>query len=214
MRRSLVSELFFSGEIAERQYPRVISASYLATPAVRKGFLAALCAIVRHYQQRLEESKQAGYPVVLPPAMASFEEWSGFVSAVLQSAGYADPLIAPDLSAAGAVDDDEMKELLVKIATSEEQDETFDRRELVEAARQLGLLESLVGLKGDEDLDSSAMKKFGRQLQMHRGREYRDERGRLFRFSHRRQKRGATYPLTFVPQGAAPANQERQSGAE
>jgi len=69
---------------------------------------------------------------------------------------------------------------------------------MVEAARTLGVLESLVGLPGDKDLDQTQMKRWGRQLQRWRGRELTDTKGRRFKFSKRRMTKGATYPLTFI----------------
>lgn len=103
-------------------------------------------------------------------------------------------VLTPDVASS---DEDEMKEFLVKMATEAEGDTTFNRKDLVEKARGWGLLKSVVGLAGEKD-DPSLMKRFGRQLQRHRGREYMDMRGRMFRFSRRRQKQGATYPLVFL----------------
>jgi hypothetical protein len=69
---------------------------------------------------------------------------------------------------------------------------------MVEAARTAGLLEGLVGLAGDKELDSKMSKRWGRQLQKWRGRQLVDGRGRRFVFSHRHQKTGKKYPLTFL----------------
>ena len=57
------------------------------------------------------------------------------------------------------------------------------------------MLEEIVGTKGGKELDSKANIKFGRRLQAWRGRELVDENGRRFRFGHKKQKTGATYPL-------------------
>ena len=77
--------------------------------------------------------------------------------------------------------------LLIKVASAMEQVEdwiadehTITREDLVNAAREAELLESLVGAKGDEKLDDSANKKFGRRMQRWRGQQLRDEHGRLF----------------------------------
>lgn len=198
MRRSLVAELFLSTEVRGRKYEREITVTYLRRPEVRQGFLSAMCALVRHYIQWRADLTAAGAEIPEVPVMASFEDWSRTISSILQASGYDDPLRPPDLGSGGAEEEDEMKELLVKVATAAEADTTFERKALVTAARELGLLESLVGLNDEKELDSKAMIRFGKQLQRHRGREYKDERGRRFRFSHRRQKKGATYPLVFI----------------
>ncbi len=202
-RRAMVMELFLATEVRGRQFKRRITARYLATTETRAGFLAACCALVRHYIAQAETLPAE--MLVHPSPLESFEEYTGQLSMMMQVAGFNDPLMQPELAGGGAEEEDEMKELLVKVATEAEGDEVFDRKELVKQARELGLIDNLVGLKGDKDPDSNAMKKFGRQLQKHRGREYRDERGRRFRFSHRRQKKGATYPLVFLAAGGGAA---------
>ena len=101
--------------------------------------------------------------------------------AIVQLAGYNDPLIAADLAVGGAEEEDEFKELLIRVASEAAGDEVFDRKALVTTARTLGLLEGLVGANDEKDLDSKANKRFGRQLQRWRGRELRDSKGRRFR---------------------------------
>lgn len=195
-RRSLIVELFLPGEVRGRRFPKVINPKYLSQPEVRANFLSALCSIVRNYMDQAADLTPEQRGSIVP--LESFEEWTETVSMMVQLAGYNDPLVPPDLAGGGAEDDDEMRELLVKIASSAEGDCSFDRKDVVEAARKFGLLEHLVGSEGDKDLDSNTSKKLGRQLQKWRGRELADEKGRRFRFSHRRQKRGATYPLAFL----------------
>ena len=145
-----------------------------------------------------DEVRAAGGVPAEVKGMESFEDYTATVSEIVQRAGYADPLAPPELAGGGAEDEDEMRELLIKLASEAAVDTDFDRQEMVEAARRLGLLEGLVGLTGDKDLDSSAMKRWGRQLQRWRGRELVDETGRRFRFSHRKQRRVAKYPLKFI----------------
>lgn len=196
MRRSLIVELFLPGDVRGRHFARTISQQYLATPEVRANFLAALCALVRNYI----EAAATFEPGALkhPSPLESFEDWTETIGAIVQASGFNDPLMPPELAGGGAEDDDEMRELLIKVATAAAADEVFTRKELVETARTLGLIENLVGSTGDKDPDSSQIKKFGRQLQRWRGRELVDERGRRFRFARQRQKRGATYPLAFL----------------
>lgn len=201
-RRVLVVELFLDTEVRGRRFKRVINTTYLARPDVRADFLSALCAIVKHYAAKMT----AGPSLEAIPAsqpLESFETWSAEISQMVQLAGYCDPLAAPNLAGAGALDDDEMKDMLIAVASAAPGSCVFSRRELVDAARELGVLESIVGAKGDPDPDQAATKRWGRQLGKYRGQIYLDEKGRRFRFSHRRQKTGATYPLNFlVPEDA------------
>jgi hypothetical protein len=198
MRRSLVAELHLATEVRGRKYRRTITPMYLSKEETRKGFLAALAALVRHTVETIAEMKAEGVDYAEPGGMESFEDYTKTISMIAQRAGYTDPLAAPELTAGGAEDEDEMRELLIRLASETALDVEFDRLEMVEAARRMGLLEGLVGGPGDKELDSSAMKRWGRQLQRWRGRELVDENGRRFRFSHRKQRRGAKYPLTFI----------------
>ena len=195
MRRSLVAELFLAGEVAGRKYARRINAQYLMRPEVRAGFLSACCSLVKEWIE-------AGQPLFDQP-LESFEAWTETVIGILSLHPFANPLLAPELTLGGAEDENEMRELLIEVATAADAEgpdaaRVYTREQLVAVARAHGLLESLVGTESDAALDSSTNKKFGRQLQHWRGRELRDKKGRAFRFGHRRQKRGATYPLTFI----------------
>ena len=198
MRRALVFELFLASEVQGRSYKRPMSAKYLKAPATRANFLSAMCAIVRHGGAWLDMQGAEGYALPQVRPLATFDEWTETLARLMLLAGYTDPLATPELSVGGNEDDSEMRDLLVKVASETSEDMEFDRKQLVEKAREFGLLESLVGLTGDKDLDSTSMKKWGRQLQKWRGRELTDAHGRKFRFSHKRQKRGAKYPLTFL----------------
>ena len=192
MRRSLVAELFLAGEVRDQHHDLIISPNYLARPEVTAGFLSALCGMVNNWAetQRLPH----------PRPLESFEEWTGIVGSIVQLGMYMDPLSPPDLSSGGSEDEDEMKLLLIRVAGDSDRTKTnvFDRKELVAKAREWGLLENVVGTKDDKDLDATANKRFGRQLQKWRGRELVDSKGRKFRFGHRKKNVGASYPLTFL----------------
>jgi hypothetical protein len=134
----------------------------------------------------------------MPAGLESFEDYTTTISFLTQSAGYADPLVLPDLSGAGNEEETEMSDLLINLASKTTANTTFTRIEMVEAARNLGVLESLVGLPGEKDLDSNQMKRWGRQLQRWRGRELTDTKGRRFIFSRRKMTKNSIYPLTFI----------------
>jgi hypothetical protein len=196
MRRTLAMELHLATEIRGRKYDRAITPAYLSKPETRQSMLAALCGVVRGTLDLYGGTD--GDNIVRIDGLESFEDYTSTISTIVQVSGYTDPLVSPELASSGAEDDDEMRLLLVTIATATEEDTEYDRNSMVEAARTAGLLEGLVGLAGDKELDSKMSKRWGRQLQKWRGRQLVDGRGRRFVFSHRHQKTGKKYPLTFL----------------
>lgn len=192
-RRALIVELFYAGELKDRKLPFEISPLYLSRDSVRAGFLSSLCALVKHWSTAGEAERGILAKI---QGLASFDEWSKLVAGIVMNAGYANP-IAPPLVPMDE-DEDQMKELLIAAATDEEKGKTFNRAELVELAREKELLEDVVGSKTDKEIDSKANKRFGKRLQIWRGRELVDGKNRRFRFGHKRQKNGATYPLEFL----------------
>jgi len=206
MRRGLYVDLFLAGEVRGRKFAKIITPAYLSREDVRAKFLAASCALVKNYIARTAElpADARGVPNPLP----SFEEWTNVIGAMVVLAGYLDPTTVPELSTGGDEDEDEIRELLIKIASESPTDCSFDRPEIVTKARRFGLLESLVGITGEKDIDPNTGKKLGRQLQRWRGRELVDSCGRRFRFGKGRGNKGAKYPLTFLsgpsPGKAAP----------
>jgi hypothetical protein len=203
-RRSLICELFAAGELKDRNFSHNLNPRYLARDEVRQQYLAAFCAIVKNYIAWLdiEEGtvlRDALQNVSFRP-LPSFEEVSELIGAIVIAAGFANPLQPPDI--APNEETDELRELLVVIASGQDANRVYDRKEMVTLARENSLLESLVGSKDDAELDAKTAKRWGRQLQRWRGRELIDQRGRRFRFGHRRQKAGATYPLEFLSKTA------------
>lgn len=192
MRRALAVELFLPGEVRGRQFKTIISPQYLSRPEVRASFLSAMCALVKNALTVSAELRHH------PRPLESFEDWTSLIGAIVLAADLQDPLLPPDLSAGGSEDDDEMKELLIKVATASPANCSFDRTALVTAAREHHLLEYMVGVKDDKPIDGATSKKFGIHLRKWRARELVDEHGRKFIFGHQRQKKGAAYPLTFV----------------
>lgn len=195
-RRALVAELFLAEEVRGRKFKFVITSKWLAMESTRAEFLAALCAMVQHWVRDAAECD--GKFFLHPEPLESFEDWSSIIGGIVTQSGFADPLARPEMDVGGASEEDEMKQLLVALASEEPGDTTLSRQELVEGARQHGLLEDLVGASGAGDLDDTTNKRLGRRLQRFRGQKLRDNKGRLFQFSHKRKKSGATYPLTFL----------------
>lgn len=194
-RRALVAELFLDTEVRGRKFKRTITSQWLSSSGTRAQFLAACCAIVKHWTAPTNHDEPC--PSHVSP-LETFEAWTGKLGAMVMLAGFADPLKAPEGVVGGANDENEVKELLILAATIADQDETLTRAALVELARDHGLCEDLVGSKGDKDLDEKSNKRFGRRMQRWRGQKLTDSKGRKFQFGHKRKKAGATYPLTFI----------------
>ena len=119
---------------------------YLGKDEVRQGFLAALAALVRNAVESRAEVRAAGGVPAEVKGMESFEDYTATVSEIVQRAGYADPLAPPELAGGGAEDEDEMRELLIKLASEAAVDTDFDRQEMVEAARRLEASDPSVGV--------------------------------------------------------------------
>ncbi len=203
-RRALIAEMFLAGDVQNRKFNRVISTQYLAKTETRKMFLSAFCAFVKNAMGAIAALKASGAELPELKTLASFEDYTGTVSIITQLAGYGDPIAAPQLSAGGAEEEDEIRDLLVRIATEEEDDCDFDRAMVVDKAREFCLLEQLVGAVGAPPLNPKEMISLGKKLKKWRGRELVDGKGRRFRFSHKRQKMGAKYPLRFLTRLPAP----------
>ncbi len=201
-RRALISELFLDEEVRGRKFKRVITPSWLAMPETRASFLAACCAIVRNW---VEYKKLAPEAALHPSPLETFEVWTGAIGAMVGLAGFGDPLRKPEMDVGGASAEDEIKTLLIKIASARTVDCDILRKDLIETAREHGLIEKIVGAKGDDEPDANANKSLGRKLQRFRGEKLKTEDGRRFQFSHKRNKSGALYPLVFLPVPPAPA---------
>ena len=187
-RRALVAELFLDEEVKGRKFPYVITSKWLQTPETRVKFLAAMCALVKHWI--------AQGMVPHPSPIPTYEEWTEIVGGIVLSCEFCDPLTEPEGDVGGAMDEDEIKQLLRLAADAREDSGEMDRKELIAIAQAAGLLEDLLGTSGD--VDDSASKSFGRRMQRWRGQKLTDHRGRSFQFSHKKKKAGAVYPITFL----------------
>lgn len=201
-RRALVAELFLDEEVRGRKFKRTITPAWLAMPETRAQFLAACCGIVKTW---VEYRKMSPDSAMHPQPLETFEVWTGAIGAMVGIAGFGDPLAKPEMDVGGASAEDEIKTLLIKLASARTVDCDILRKDLIETAREFGLLEKIVGAKGDQEPDSNALKSLGRKLQRFRGEKLKTEDGRRFQFSHKRNKSGALYPLVFLVPPPAPA---------
>lgn len=189
-RRALVAELFLDVDVQGRTFKREITSDWLASREVRGKFLAAACALVRHWL----EQGQAGHAAPL----ATFEAWTRAIGGMVVAAGLADPLQTPELDVGGAADDDEVKKLFIGIASMKDRDCVIDRAEMVEMARNMELLQAVIGCEGEEPPDKDQLKRFGKQLAKQRAQKLVDGKKRRFMIGHKRRNVGMSYPLTFL----------------
>jgi hypothetical protein len=195
--RSLVVELFYGGDLSKRELPAVeMDAAWMAKPENRQAFLAAMCALVKHWDRRAEQGEAFAGLLDGIKGMPRFATFTKVVSAIVRAACFADPLSAPLMPLDEDVD--EMRQLLIEAATGSEWDRRWSREELVTLAREKELCEDLVGVAGDKALDAASSKRFGYRMRAFRGRELVDNKGRAFTFGHYKCSTGATYPITFA----------------
>lgn len=192
MRRALVCELFVPGEVAGRRFRQDIDSVWLAQPNHRADMLAALWALVRDWAA----SGAPRHPCPKPPG---FGQWTGIIGGMVSRVAE-DPLADPDLPTSGDQEGVEFRQLLGSLATDlmdgEEASFTFDQ--IVLRARQLELLVGLVGVDDGAPLRAPERARLGRRLAAWRGRQLRDNRGRVFAFGSRRQRQGMVYPIEWV----------------
>lgn len=191
--RSMCVELFYAGDLKGRKFDKTIDEDWLSRHETRCDMLAALAALVRHW-----DAREGGVKAHLDgmAGMPRFARFSKLTAGVVRAACYADPLSPPLLPMDEEVD--QIQDLLIAAASKSEKDESWTREQLVNLARELELCEDLVGTAGDKDLDSASSKRFGYRMRPFRGRELMDKQGRKFRFGHMRKRTGATYPLAFL----------------
>ena len=197
-RRALVAEFFLAEDVRGRRFKRTITPQWLTAKSTRADFLSACWAIVRNWIAPVNHPDPMPWH---PTPLESFEEMTGPLGAMVILAGLADPLQQPERDVGGAVSEDEVRQLLVTVATTKAEDCTLDRAEMVAAARENGLLHGVLGAS-DEGMTAEQLatmyKRFGRQMQKWRGQRLTTADGRRFQFGHKRQKSGATYPLEFM----------------
>ena len=189
LRRSVITDLFYPGELSERKFSNSITEEWLFARETRSRFLAVLWSFVRnwrdqHGMKRFPEAKRA-----------SFETFAGVIGSITLAAGLTNPF-GPRHNVLGG--DDEAKALVRLLCivagevTDTENPPEYRPRELAEKAEGLGLLDVIIPYAKDQN------KALGHRLKLQRGRHYRDTEGRLFEFGRREVSAGAVYPIRFL----------------
>jgi hypothetical protein len=150
-RRSLFVELHLEVERTEdRKFSRVLDMPRLL--AMRPKILAALWAMVRHWDENGRPASSCGH--------SAFPTWASMVGGVVEAAGFSCPLATANVAAIADPDGEDMR-LLVKEMASKSVPSSFS--DLVKLAHEHGLFTNIIGESGD-DLGRREKSAFGRLL--------------------------------------------------
>lgn len=189
-RRAMVCELFLPGEVQGRKFGYEVTDKVLGSPEFRSEALSAMWVVVKEWHARRGEGL-----LTKRRELASFESYSRTVCAMTEVLGWRDPLDAPEMITGGDVESRDFKALLMALAQGQGVEvEEYSTTDLVAKARELHLLEELVGVESDGALKKGDRISFGRRLEKFRGKVYEGEDGIFFQFGKRDGKGGSVYP--------------------
>ncbi len=177
-RRCLLIDLWFAGQVSEREIERPIEEELLASNETRAGFLAAMWALTAHWDSwQCRRSTGA--------RLASFEGFSGIIGGIVTNALFADPIQRPEVR----LDETEaawtalFRKLADDLPNGGAAEYSLDQ--LQEAAEEMELLMVLIGEPKNPKIA------LGKRLQRWRGRQFRDSTGRPFEFGQRHARAGS-----------------------
>lgn len=208
--RTLVCELFLTKDSDAVQHTFEMTAIWLAQSDQRSKLLAAMWAFVRNWV----EKGMPGSPTIKKRA----PEWSTLVGGVLAAAECeGNPFEKPDMPFSGDKKTDEIRQLITALGDDAEESwvewqnyqtdhekpewtgKEFDTSDIVEMARELGVLVEIVGSKDGKPLDKKDLQRLGGRLTKWRGKEdFRTSTGKAFMFGRRRQSKQTIYPITWL----------------
>lgn len=110
-RRTLYIDLFAKQKAADRNLPKeaiLITSSFIRSPERRRELLAAMWAIVRHW----DEMGRPGTEQTGQKALDSFEDWSEVIPPMVMAAGFANALEPFETGDAGDIEGGELATLV------------------------------------------------------------------------------------------------------
>lgn len=202
-RRSLYVSLFVKEENNEdREIEKPLSDYVLGSPEWRCQLLAALWALVRHWDEQGRPK-----PEKLKP---SFEQWSEVVPGIARAAGFEDCLKPAPLAQAGDERRKDMRELLLELAREGKPGEEIEYEfcEIIEVARVNDLFREVLGFKfirgsmGEDDVHEptpASKSKMGKILTAYKGQVFKfDEPKMKVRFGYRKTKKRRIWPVMVL----------------
>lgn len=189
LRRSVIVDLFYPGNLAERKFSHQITEAWVFSKETRSKLLSVLWSFVRHWRDHHElrcfpESKRA-----------SFESFASIIGSINMGVSLFNPFESRGSVLGGDNEGDALIELLRTVAGEVIDTDVLTEyrpRELMDKAESMGLLDAIVPHAKDQK------KALGHQLKLQLGRQFRDTRGRLFEFGKREVSAGAAYPIRFL----------------
>ncbi len=187
-RRSLLCDLFSARMVSDRKIANPVSETWLALPATRAKFLAAMWALVRYWNNR-------GCPRSKGATLPSFEEFSGIIGGIVTTALFADPIAKPD----AVLDEVEQGWItLFKLLAADVPDDGFVEYsidQMLEKAEDEDIKDIILG-------DTKALKDpkvaFGCRIRKWKGRQFHDAAGRLFEFGKRHGNKNNLYGVRIL----------------
>lgn len=185
--RCLLVDLYVSqADPQDRHIRHVISDSYLVRPEVRADILAALWALVRHWDERQRPRPASSF--------RGFEAFSNIFGGIVETAGYASPM----KSVAAEIDEDfsDMLAVVEKLAEGVTRRAEFDFGAIVEVCRAINAFEWWVS-RGD--LTPKARSWLGKLFSVrYGGSSFRLADGRHVSFGKRGDNRGRRYTIAVL----------------
>jgi hypothetical protein len=198
-RRACIAGLFVPGEIQGRRFKFPITDRWLARPETRAEMLAVCWAIVR---EAWNQTKFAGLPEGTSN-LQGFERWSEIIQCCLRAARFvADPLAADRARAMVASEENEMRLLLSSLGDeipAGEESATIEYPRIIDIARNIDVLEWMVGALGDPDPKPDVRRQIGRRLKQWFARQIpRKSDGKLVEFGTRRARSARSVVVRLV----------------
>lgn len=189
-RRAVIVDLHEPGEASARTFQNPITPEWLALPATRADFLAALWALVKLW-------RDAGCPINAECRKSSFESWTETVGSIVRHLGLSNPFAQRQAEMGGDESTRALKRVLAIVAGEypDGAQPAPTTQAFLDVAEREGLLEVIT-------LTKNPKQSLGHKLRKLIGRHFTDTQGRVFEFGKRNMASGASYPITYL--SAAP----------
>ncbi len=188
VRRSVIVDLFFPGEVLKRKFPQTLTHAWAFSKETRSRCLAVLWSFVRHWRDQ-------GMTLYPEATLPTFETFAEIIGSVTLAAGFSNPFAERHNVLGGDDEEKALVRFLCRLAgevTDMENPPEYRPREIADKAEEWEMLDAIIPYAKDQG------KALGHRLKALRGRQWRDTQGRLFEFGKREVSAGAIYPIRFL----------------